>query len=66
MKITRRQLALTAAGAAAAIPALAQQTAPTASPDWDKKARDDHAASSQAIQKIDLPQLLEPAFVFKA
>jgi hypothetical protein len=66
MKITRRQLALTAAGALAAVPASAQQTSPAVSPDWDRLAREAHLESSQAIARVDVPMLVEPAFQFKA
>jgi hypothetical protein len=66
MKLTRRQLALAAAGSVVAVPALAQNPAPAATPDWDKVAREDHMQSAQAIAKVDLPMLVEPAFQFKA
>jgi hypothetical protein len=66
MKITRRQLAIAAAGAAVSPPALAQTPPPLATPDWDRLAREAHLQSAQTLTKVDLPMLLEPAFRFKA
>ena len=57
--ITRRQLVIAGAGAAA--PALAQ-TAPPASPDPGGQARD----NAEALAKLSLPITTEPAFQFKA
>jgi hypothetical protein len=61
MKITRRQLVIAAAGSGAAVQALAQ-TAPPASPDPGKQARD----NAEALAKFSLPISTEPAFQFKA
>jgi ABC-type proline/glycine betaine transport system substrate-binding protein len=69
MNMTRRRLALAiaggAAGAAAAIPAPAQNVQP-ATPDWEQAARAAHQQSAQALLKVDLPMLTEPAFQFRA
>jgi hypothetical protein len=70
MKITRRQLAMTAAGAVG-VTALAQnpalsQNPPVAAPDWDRVAREAHLQSAQALAKVDVAMLVEPAFQFRA
>lgn len=67
-KITRRQLAGVAAGAAAvslsAVTAIAQ--VPTTAQDFDAAARESHRQNSVVLAGFEIPMSLEPAFQFKA
>ena len=66
MKLTRRELAITAAGAAAiAVQAeSAAQTAP--GDDLIKTVRATNARNSETLAKFEIPMATEPAFQFKA
>lgn len=67
-KLTRRQLAVIAAGSAAvsltALRVIAQ--APLTNPDWDKAARESHRQNSEALARFEIPMSVEPSFQFKA
>jgi hypothetical protein len=70
-KLTRRQLAgsaaisLVAARVLAQAPAQAPATTNTTQ-DWDKAALQSHKENSEALAKIEIPMSTEPAFQFKA
>jgi hypothetical protein len=66
-KISRRQMVGIAASvtAASVVVKLAAQ-APPATDDFDAAARQSHRANSATLAQFDVPQSLEPAFVFRA
>jgi hypothetical protein len=63
MKLTRRQLVVTAAASVAAMKALGQ---PAVAPDPVKTAHDNLQRNADTLAKLDIPMSTEPAFQFKA
>ncbi len=67
MKLTRRQLVVAAAGAGAAVKALAQPAGGSAAnPDFAKQAHDSVQRNADTLAKFQLTISVEPAFQFKA
>jgi hypothetical protein len=65
MKLTRRELAIAAAGAAA-IASQAESAAQTAPDDAMKTVRATNERNSDLLAKFEIPIATEPAFQFKA
>lgn len=66
MKVSRREIAMVAAGSALAAKTLAQT--PPASPGSElaRTVREANQRNSEALAKFDLPTATEPAFQFRA
>jgi hypothetical protein len=67
VKLTRREL-VAAAGSAAAVSALAQDSAtvPQGARDFAKEARDNVRRNGERLAAFGIPMATEPAFQFKA
>jgi hypothetical protein len=70
MKITRRELGKVT-GAAMLAPMVAQsqttaQAPDTAKRDWLAEAREAHGAAARAVERVEVPTDVEPAFQFRA